>query len=179
MKRKYSEDYTTAFHEAAHAVVRIALGLSVKYIEIYDPSNLEQMGYMATFGGDLFMWDAPADMIATLASIPAEQLLDPSNTKTQLMYGTCEQDYNDADILCRKLLPEEKYVDRLKVVDEAVVVAGVLVRELAKTIHRVARCLEKKRKMGYLEILELIPEDVKEDGIDGRIKRFKAFQAAA
>ena len=166
MATKTTHDYTIAFHEAAHAVVRIALGLSVKYIEISDPSTGRD-GYMETFDPRCLAHDVPAVIIASLASIPAERILRPRKTTFELLCSACADDWSEAEGMVRMLhgaehagVEMERYLRR----------AGKLVRKLAPVIHAVAAALVQTNPLGYTELLDLIPEDVKADGIAAKLE---------
>jgi hypothetical protein len=175
MKTRYTHDYTIAFHEAAHAVTRIALGLSVKYIEISDPSTGRE-GYMETFDSRCFAHDVPAVIVASLASIPAERILRPRATTFELICSACADDWTDAEGMVRMLhgaehaaVEIERYLRR----------AGKLVRKLAPVIHVVAAALVVRRHLGYIEILDLIPDDVQADGIAAKLERLGIVSGAA
>jgi hypothetical protein len=170
-REKYSKDYIIAFHEAAHAVVRISLGLSVTCVEISDGCT-DRDGYMGVFDERGPVWDLPAIILGGLASIPAERLLRPSRTVLDLMLTHCRDDWEGAIEIVRHFSEDR---EPSKALDKHLRQAGKLVRKLAPVIHNVAAELERSRRLEYNEILVFVPDEIRHEGVRESVRRICGY----
>ena len=95
---RHSEERFTAVHEAAHAVVRIARGRMFKFVEIC-PGGWGD-GWIKIGTNWMYGEEIRSEILGSLASIPAERLLDSRRTRQELMTTTCANDYDDALKMC-------------------------------------------------------------------------------
>jgi hypothetical protein len=145
----------TSVHEAAHAVVRVALGMAFESIELCEEgTEIGAQGLMKVQRRPLFGEEFRGAVLSALSSVPAERLLLPRQNQFLLILTTCADDWNAASELCDR---HGYDVDRL------LRVASTMVRRLATPIFRVADELQRRRCLTYEEVVALCP-DVAEEG---------------
>jgi ATP-dependent Zn protease len=162
-KRSNKERRATAYHEAGHAVIAIALGLTVKKVSIVKGQDYNglcrQLGLLGYHLRD--RRDAEDTLkkiiISIYAGMPAQRLVDPDPPE---FHGACDEE--DANELCLRhanLLrrggraPDEfrrAYLGRRRVE------ARRLVKQHRKAIEEFAEVLLQRQELGGEEAEELI-----------------------
>lgn len=79
IQQTMSRRLVTCFHESAHAVVRVMMGLPFEKIEVYDNPTVGADGYLTVLENfPLYRTEhRHAAVVSALASIPCEMWLDP------------------------------------------------------------------------------------------------------
>jgi hypothetical protein len=84
------------------------------------------------------------------------------------MGGQCSDDWKHAVDIAKLIFGDDEYK---KEVDRYLRKAGKLVSRLAPVIHAVATELERKRRLDRAEIMDLIPSEVKHEGMREHFSR--------
>ena len=145
----------TAFHEAAHAVILAVCQLKFATVFIQrTPQEKREHGMRGRVvqEHETMMFniiEAAGSCVASLASMPAERLVDPKLTYTYLSFSTCSADCENASQLCKQFGIDEK---------RALRTATHLVRLNRTVIRKVAHALLEEGELTYNQVVDAVDE---------------------
>jgi hypothetical protein len=158
-----------ACHEAAHAIVSLALGKTFKCIrlreETRDATSAVSAGRCVPTDEIVYSDGALAEAKVALAGLAFEKLRRPRKTLFELSLSSCNSDSKHGEYWCRyhvtgrpsqgDLSGDEK-IELAKVYNRALRETRRLVRDQWDSIIRVGQALAERRELSQAEVEELL-----------------------